>query len=128
MKLRGTTRAIAMVVAMLLAGTALVGTMSFTHAEPAAAANGCGAGPTSDLVPELWFTSSCNTHDNCYEFKWYGDSEWGRNQCDSLFINDMLNACGYAYPAWWQSPARWGCQALAWVYWGVVRSLGWIFF
>jgi hypothetical protein len=62
--------------------------------DPATPAPGDPAAPPRDLcgssyfnVPELWFTSACAGHDQCYA------AHRGKAACDTAFLNDMLATC-----------------------------------
>jgi len=85
-------------------------------ANPAFAANGCGAegGVSSVLVPNgipgiYDFTQACNNHDDCY-----GNVGFGKDLCDTTFRRDMLDSCN-------GGPV---CGVFAEVYAAAVRNFG----
>lgn len=117
-----------MVLSIALIVTTIVGALAFTAAPPAAAANGCGGGPTASVVPEFWFNADCNTHDNCYAGHWYGDGYYGQKGCDDRFLRDMRATCDRTYPRWYQSAQRWSCKGVAYTYYRAVRAFGFLFF
>ncbi len=105
---------------LLTAGT-LVAVPNFT--QPAAAApNGCTGVPDSGYG--FNFNASCNDHDNCYAFKYFGDSASGRQACDVRFLNNMKAHCN-TRSSWGQ---RTFCRGVAYTYYYGVRALGGFFF
>jgi len=105
----------------LLAGGALIFMPGLT--EPASAApNGCTAVPDSGYG--FNFLNSCNNHDNCYEFQYYGSSASGRKACDVDFLNDMRAHCS-TRSSWGQRAV---CRAVAYTYYYGVRAFGGFFF
>ncbi len=85
--------------------------------------NGCG-GQGDDFVPpqgfgKASFTSSCNTHDVCYE-------NCGATQadCDNDFLGGMVHACETAYPGLANTLKRYACIDLAGAFYAAVRLKG----
>ena len=106
---------------LLLSAGALVAVPTFS--QPAAAApNGCTAVPDSGYGFD--FNASCNDHDNCYEFQWYGSSANGRKSCDVRFLNNMRAHCD-TRSSWGQRVA---CRSVAYTYYYGVRAFGGFFF
>jgi hypothetical protein len=87
--------------------------------QPVAAQNGCGPEGFGGLVPELWFTSACNTHDICY-----GTLGASKSACDTQFYNNMRAICSSRYPHWYQAVQRNACYASAWTYYQAVKQFG----
>lgn len=107
----------------LLALTALMSLFTLT-AQPAPVAahgkyqNGCSFSP--DSGPYFNFHRSCDRHDLCYRYKYYGNSSAGRKSCDVRFLNDMRASCTNR-----TAFGRSSCRGTAAVYYRAVRSFGW---
>lgn len=77
--------------------------------------NGC---TTPVWVPDFnnRFHGPCDTHDHCYNERWYGNSVWwGKAQCDWRFYREMLGTC-----PWWNGT----CQNAALTYYIAVSGPG----
>ncbi len=110
----------------LTTGGAVVATSGTASAQEA---DHCTLSPDVGYVPVYYdFSSSCATHDWCYEVKPHGNTSAGRKQCDDEFRANMKNWCNTYYRAWWQSPARVACRGVADVYYNAVRAFGGAFF
>ena len=100
--------------------------LAVAAAAPAAAhganQNGCSYVP--DSLYFFDFHSSCDTHDLCYTFKWFGNSASGRQACDQLFYNDMKASCDTKWRKWYQFSQRATCKSVAWTYYTGVRWFG----
>lgn len=120
---------------VLLASVSLVATgMAFAvTATPASAhdsiSNGCSYSPDSSSFPVYYnFHGSCDRHDYCYHYHYYGDGYYGRLGCDNEFRNNMRNWCYNHYPHWYQVGTRYTCYGIAQTYYTAVRDFGWAFF
>ena len=86
-------------------------------------ANGCGPEGGSIKIPQGYgdadYTSSCNSHDFCYE-----DCAGTKDNCDEVFRDDMYNACAAAYPGTLNGLLRFGCYERAYVYYQAVSQFG----
>lgn len=90
-----------------------------------AAAHGDACTNAPDSGPVWNFHNACHAHDNCYANKPYGNSQWGRLQCDNAFMNDMRASCRSRYGSW--NPARYACYDVANLYFGAVVAAGWYY-
>lgn len=85
--------------------------------------NGCGPEGGSFRIPQGYgnadYTSSCNTHDVCYE-------ECGKDKvtCDEEFRDDMYASCDATYTGFTQKLLRFGCYERAWAYYQAVLRYG----
>jgi hypothetical protein len=76
-------------------------------------------------IPELIFSNACAGHDDCY-----ATCNTGRTDCDSRFLDDMMNACDQEFLC----DTEFGavlipqCYAAAHLYYLGVRSFGWSFY
>lgn len=79
-----------------------------------ATSNGC----TTPVNVPYWndrFHSQCDTHDHCYNEKWYGPRPSGKAACDNRFYREMRGNCGRNVV----------CQGVAYTYYLAVRNGGW---
>jgi hypothetical protein len=85
--------------------------------------NGCGPEGGTIKLPQGYgkadYTSSCNTHDVCYE-----ECGTGKVKCDEDFRDDMYASCAAAYPGALNSLFRLGCYERAWAYYQAVLQFG----
>lgn len=125
----------------VLALVALTSLFAFVSPPSPAAAhgayqNGCTVVPDSGR--DFNFHASCDRHDLCYHYKYYGDSKAGRKSCDVRFLNDMKAWCSrntvnysvkttYGRETTYRIP-RQRCNSQATTYYNGVRVLGWKFF
>ena len=86
--------------------------------------NGCSFSP--DSGPWWNFHSSCDRHDLCYHYHYYGGGYSGRLGCDNEFLGNMYASCNNRYSAW--NPLRAACYRTANEYYSWVRALGGAFF
>lgn len=80
--------------------------------------NGCSFSP--DSGPYFNFHNSCDRHDLCYRYKYYGNSSAGRKGCDDRFLRDMRASCTNK-----TAFGRTSCRGTAAVYYRAVRAAGW---
>ena len=95
--------------------------------------NGCTLSPDSAIFPGTPpayynFHSSCDWHDLCYHYHYYGGGYSGRLSCDNGFLSRMRNWCANYYDSWWKAPLRNTCYNAASTYYGAVRAFGGSFF
>lgn len=92
--------------------------------------NGCTLSPDSGVVSGVYFNfhNSCDWHDQCYAYKWYGNSSSGRLACDQGFRTRMRGWCSSAYSAWYLAYHRSVCNGVAETYYQAVRTFGGAFF
>jgi hypothetical protein len=76
-----------------------------------------------DSGPTWNFHEACHWHDWCYGAKPYGNSQWGRLQCDARFWDKMIQSCNNRYA--WYDPRRYTCREVAGIYFRVVVAAGW---
>jgi len=85
--------------------------------------NGCGPEGGSIKIPQGYgsadYTSSCNTHDICYE-----DCSASKGECDLNFLDDMYDSCAAAYPGALNALRRFGCYERAYIYYQAVSQFG----
>ena len=85
--------------------------------------NGCGPEGGAIKIPQGYgdadYTSSCNSHDHCYE-----ECSTPQSACDEKFKEDMYDACAAAYPGALNSLFRLGCYERAYVYYQAVSTFG----
>ena len=90
----------------------------FAFAQPASAHSSISNGCTTPVHIPYWndrFHPQCDTHDRCYNQKWYGTAWWGKAPCDARFYNEMLGNCGWNVL----------CRSVAYRYYAAVRDFGW---
>lgn len=92
---------------------------------PQASAHGNACTNAPDSGPVWDFHSACHKHDDCYDDKPYGNSQWGRLQCDTVFMANMRKSCRSDYGTW--NPARYACYDAANLYFGAVVAAGWAY-
>jgi hypothetical protein len=78
-----------------------------------------------DSGPTWNFHEACHWHDWCYGAKPYGNSQWGRLQCDARFWDRMISSCNSRYS--WYDPRRYTCREVAGIYFRVVVAAGWAY-
>ncbi len=113
------------VLVLFLAASAL----SIVAASPASAhgtyQNGCSTSPDSGYAPMYFnFHNSCDWHDLCYHYHYYGGGYDGRLACDEGFKTRMRSWCANQYPQWYAYAAKLNCYALAQTYYAAVRTFG----
>lgn len=86
--------------------------------------NGCSFSP--DRGPWWDFHSSCDRHDLCYHYHYYGGGYYGRLACDNEFRSNMYASCRARYGS--LNPLRYACYRTADEYYNWVRALGGAFF
>ncbi len=88
-----------------------------------AARHGDACTNAPDSGPTWNFHEACHWHDSCYANKPYGNSQWGRLQCDARFWDRMIGSCNSRYA--WYNPLRYTCHEVAGIYFRVVVAAGW---
>jgi len=124
------------VASVLGAATCVVGPVAQAEAAPAPAPthgayqNGCTLSPDSGVVSGVYFNfhNSCDWHDLCYHYKYYGNSSAGRASCDSGFKSRMRSWCADRYGSWYEVAHKGVCYGVAETYYRAVRTFGGAFF
>ena len=123
MKIRTTIRR-AMAAVLLAGAMAIVApaTMASAHGSYQ---NGCSYSPDSGYAPVYFnFHNSCDWHDLCYHYHYYGNGSAGRKSCDEGFKSRMRSWCATQYPGTSKAAARYDCYGLAQTYYLAVRAFG----
>ncbi|PSK42215.1 hypothetical protein B9Z65_4129 [Elsinoe australis] len=93
--------------------------------------NGCGSGPTRDLIPQFNFGTCCDHHDFCYDNCKGGQVESCDNQycapgtfegCNDSFYSCLKDTACTAFGWFFVPGQRLTCEGLAWLYYKVVQS------